>query len=227
MQASWVFEVRSACRTFQESRAVRQLCRASLRCSGLERTVPATAHVSGWMTLSGVYAQNRGPMADYSGCRSRNTRGVFPAPSSCHRFLGVWSTPGKYFRGGTLLLSNETVANRRLHSEPSMSTTANFSTILADVEASYGRFELLQINPRSTKFQHGKPARTINTSSAKHVIFTFDGNLSGRAQVFRAVCPLAEPCFLCLPLWKWGRRLANLMRPVHHCTVAIAKALLE
>src|SRR6266568_776567 len=57
-------------------------------------------------------------MADYSGCRSRNTRGVFPAPSSCHRFLGVWSTPGKYFRGGTLLLSNETIANRRLRSQP-------------------------------------------------------------------------------------------------------------
>src|SRR5260370_38616216 len=30
MQASWVFEVRSAGRTLQESRAMRQLCRASL-----------------------------------------------------------------------------------------------------------------------------------------------------------------------------------------------------
>ena len=55
-------------------------------------------------------------MADYSGCRSCNTRGVFPAPSSFHRFLGVWSTPGEYFRGGTLLLSNESVANRRYRS---------------------------------------------------------------------------------------------------------------
>ena len=30
LPAWWVSEVRSACRTFQESRAVRQLCRASL-----------------------------------------------------------------------------------------------------------------------------------------------------------------------------------------------------
>ena len=125
--------------------------------------------------------------------------------------------------GGTTL----TRQLRALYRGHKIELLANEALILADVEASYGRFELLQINPRSTKFQHGKPARTINTSSAKHVIFTFDGNLSGRAQVFRAVCPLAEPCFLCLPLWKWGRRLANLMRPVHHCTVAIAKALLE
>ena len=27
--------------------------------------------------------------------------------------LGVWSTPGEYFRGGTLLLSNESVDSRR------------------------------------------------------------------------------------------------------------------
>ena len=37
------------------------------------------------------FTQNRGPMADYSGCRSCNTRGVFPAPSSCYRFLGFWT----------------------------------------------------------------------------------------------------------------------------------------
>ena len=55
---------------------------------------------------------------------------------------------------------------------------ANNELILADVEASYGRFELIQINPRSTRFQHGKPARTVTTSGAKHAIFTLDGNLS-------------------------------------------------
>jgi excisionase family DNA binding protein len=57
-------------------------------------------------------------MADYSGRRSCDTRGVFPAPSSFHRFFGVWSTPGKHFRGGTLPLSDETVEIRRLHSQP-------------------------------------------------------------------------------------------------------------
>jgi len=55
---------------------------------------------------------------------------------------------------------------------------ANEELILADVEADYGQFELLQINPRSTRFQHGKPARSIRTSGANHVVFTLDGNLS-------------------------------------------------
>lgn len=41
-------------------------------------------------------------MVDYSGCRSRNTRRVFPAPSSSHQFFGIWSTPGTHFLGGTL-----------------------------------------------------------------------------------------------------------------------------
>jgi hypothetical protein len=54
---------------------------------------------------------------------------------------------------------------------------ANHELILIDVEASYGRFELLQINPR-TRFQHGKPARTIATTSANHTIFTLGGKLS-------------------------------------------------
>ena len=34
-----------------------------------------------------------GLMAGYSGCRSCNTRGVFPAPSSRHQLFGVWSLP--------------------------------------------------------------------------------------------------------------------------------------
>jgi hypothetical protein len=55
---------------------------------------------------------------------------------------------------------------------------ANDELILVDVEASYGRFELIQINPRSTRFQHGKLARTVITNGAKHAIFTMDGNLS-------------------------------------------------
>jgi hypothetical protein len=55
---------------------------------------------------------------------------------------------------------------------------ANEELILTDVEAAYGGFELLQINRRSTRFQYGKPARTITTSSTKHTIFTRDGNFS-------------------------------------------------
>ena len=76
--------------------------------------------------------------------------------------------------GGTTL----TRQLRALYRGHKIELLANEALILADVEASYGRFELLQINPISTRFQL-KPARTINTSSAKHVILTFDGNLSG------------------------------------------------
>jgi hypothetical protein len=77
--------------------------------------------------------------------------------------------------GGTTL----TRQLRALYRGHKIELLANEDLILADVEASYGPFELLQINPRWTRFGHGKPARTINTSSAKHEIFTFDGNLSG------------------------------------------------
>ena len=76
--------------------------------------------------------------------------------------------------GGTTL----TRQLRVLYRGHKIELLANEALILADVEASYGRFELLQINPISTRFQL-KPARTTNTSSAKHVILTFDGNLSG------------------------------------------------
>ena len=76
--------------------------------------------------------------------------------------------------GGTTL----TRQLRVLYRGHKIELLANEDLTLADVEASYGRFELLQINPISTRFQL-KPARTTNTSSAKHVILTFDGNLSG------------------------------------------------
>jgi len=75
--------------------------------------------------------------------------------------------------GGTTL----TRQLRALYRGHKIDLLANSELILADVEASYGRFELFVINPRpSTRF--GKPARPINTATAKHVIFTIDGNLS-------------------------------------------------
>jgi hypothetical protein len=40
------------------------------------------------------YTQNRGLMVDYSGCRSRSTRGVFPAPSSSHQRYVFGPPPG-------------------------------------------------------------------------------------------------------------------------------------
>ena len=74
--------------------------------------------------------------------------------------------------GGTTL----TRQLRTLYRGHKIELLANEELILADVEAGYGRFELFMINGRSP---YGKPAHTINASSAKHVIFTLDGNLSG------------------------------------------------
>ncbi len=53
-----------------------------------------------------VFKERRDPMVDYSGYRARNTRRVFRAPSSFHRFFCGWSAPGRHFRGGMLLLSD-------------------------------------------------------------------------------------------------------------------------
>lgn len=76
--------------------------------------------------------------------------------------------------GGTTL----TRQLRTLYRGHKIELLANEELIRVDVEAGYGRFELFMINRRSTSV-YGKPARTINTRSAKHVIFTLDGNLSG------------------------------------------------
>jgi hypothetical protein len=66
---------------------------------------------------------------------------------------------------------------RGLYREHKIELLANHELVLTDVEASYGRFELLQINPR-TKFHHGTLARTITTTSANHMVFTLEGELS-------------------------------------------------
>jgi len=56
VRAWWVSEVRSACRTFQESRAVRQLCRASLA-SG-RKGVLMDAQPNTWRAPSYLKAQH-------------------------------------------------------------------------------------------------------------------------------------------------------------------------
>jgi len=76
--------------------------------------------------------------------------------------------------GGTTL----TRQLRGLYRGHRVELLANDELILADVEASYGEFELLKINPRPARFPYGKPARTITTRDTKHVIFTIDGKLS-------------------------------------------------
>jgi len=53
-------------------------------CSKHQRNVTIGRRLSNCRE-TGDRAQNRGPMVDYSDCRSCNTRGVFPAPSSFHR----------------------------------------------------------------------------------------------------------------------------------------------
>jgi hypothetical protein len=75
--------------------------------------------------------------------------------------------------GGTTL----TRQLRTLYRGHKVELLANSELILADVEASYGRFELFVINPRPSTL-YGKPARPINTATARHVIFTIGGHLS-------------------------------------------------
>jgi len=75
--------------------------------------------------------------------------------------------------GGTTL----TRQLRTLYRGHKIEVLANSELILADVEASYGRFELFVINPRPST-RYGKHARPINTTTAKHVLFTIEGNLS-------------------------------------------------
>lgn len=82
-----------------------------------------------------------------------------------------------------MLMGNTTLTRqlRALDRGHKIELLANDSLILADVEANYGRFELLKINPRSARTPYGRPAGTINTAGVEHVIFTIDGSLS-RAQ---------------------------------------------
>jgi len=55
---------------------------------------------------------------------------------------------------------------------------ANDSLILADIEARYGQFELLLINPLLTRIPYGKPALMIESAGVTHLIFTIGGSLS-------------------------------------------------
>jgi hypothetical protein len=69
---------------------------------------------------------------------------------------------------------------RVLYREHKIELLANDNLILADVEATYGQFKLLVVNPRSTT-RFGKATGTISKTGVKHAIFTIDGKLS-RAQ---------------------------------------------
>lgn len=86
---------------------------------------------------------------------------------------------GRVKKKTVLLYGGATLTSqlRGLYRGHKIELLANHELILADVEASYGRFELLQINPR-TRFQHGHPACTVTTPNANHTIFTLGGTLS-------------------------------------------------
>ena len=83
----------------------------------------------------------------------------------------------------TVLLYGGVILTRQLrvlYREHKIELLANDELILADIEASYGRFELMQINPGS-RFRFGRHAGIVTTGSGKYGVFTLDGNLS-RAQ---------------------------------------------
>jgi hypothetical protein len=91
---------------------------------------------------------------------------------------------GQRVRNTNVMLTGSITLTRQLrvlHRGHKIELLANDSLILADVEANYGRFELLMINPRLTRTPYGRPASTINTTGVEHVVFTTDGSLS-RAQ---------------------------------------------
>lgn len=93
------------------------------------------------------------------------------------------SLGGRVRKTKVMLMGSTTLTRqvRALHRGHKIELLANDSLMLADVEANYGRFELLTINPRLTRTPYGRPASTINTAGVEHVIFTTDGSLS-RAQ---------------------------------------------
>jgi len=76
---------------------------------------------------------------------------------------------------------------------------ANNSLILADIEARYGQFELLLINPLLTRIPYGKPALTIEAVGVKHSIFTIGGTLSRsqselcQSRILRRLLDVIEP----------------------------------
>jgi hypothetical protein len=55
---------------------------------------------------------------------------------------------------------------------------ANRDLILLDVEARYGQFRLLYINPRVRRPRHGAAASTVDVSGVKHEVFNYHGELS-------------------------------------------------
>jgi hypothetical protein len=73
---------------------------------------------------------------------------------------------------------NITQQLRAVYRRHKIELLANNNLILADIEASYGQFELLLINPLLTRIPYGKPAFKIETAGIKHLIFTIDGTLS-------------------------------------------------
>jgi hypothetical protein len=55
---------------------------------------------------------------------------------------------------------------------------ANEEMILADVEARFGRFELLKFNERQWKYRYGKPAAVVIARGVEHWMYTPGGILS-------------------------------------------------
>ena len=66
---------------------------------------------------------------------------------------------------------------RNRYREHKIEVLANDELILADIEANFGRFELLTINPRPTSL-HGNAAHTLKTALGKYVIYALEGVLS-------------------------------------------------
>src|SRR6266853_6378128 len=90
------------------------------------------------------------------------------------RVFGVQVKRAKVmFAGGATL----TRRLRALYRRHEIELLANQDLMIADVEARFGEFTLLYINPR-VRLSHGAPAYTVHASGIDHNVFNSGGELS-------------------------------------------------
>ena len=89
------------------------------------------------------------------------------------------SLKGQVKKKKTMLYGGTTLTRqlRGLYRGHEVELLANDELICADIEASYGQFELLMVNPRPASLRRGTGV-AITTKRAKYTIFPVDGNLS-------------------------------------------------
>jgi hypothetical protein len=118
-------------------------------------------HFDGW-AADPCETQNRGLMVDYSGCRSCNTRGVFPAASSCHHVADF--VVGVHFRNNFRAEAASGGGQRKIRAGTRL---AGRRPSLLDLEA------LTQIANGSITFEANRIVLTLSSFSPSIVMWLF------------------------------------------------------